>query len=98
MTKRKGSVAALAGSIGDFEQWSLDQDRKKPKPKKRDPLASLKKKHPGPWKAAFTYEGMVSTKFSWMSDWAVCDKNKKYIVLCRSRSLARAVAKLGGGK
>lgn len=53
--------------------------------KKRDPLAALKKKHPGPWRVTACIGG-----------WAVFDKNDNDILFCRSLALARAIAKLGG--
>lgn len=42
---------------------------------------------PGPWWVKVCIGG-----------WAVFDKNDKDILFCRSLALARAIAKLGGGK
>lgn len=65
------------------------------KRKKRDPLAALKKKHPGPWKIdkISNYE-KDDTPF----DYRVIDAQESWICECFDRSLARAIAKLGGGK
>ena len=67
----------------------LMEDLMPREPKKRDPLAALKKKHPRPWKAEPHVDG---TKI-W---WCVLDANGYYVELYISHStIARAIAKLG---
>jgi hypothetical protein len=65
------------------------------KRKPKDPLAALKRHYPVPWRVVRAYPGMVTDRFSWMSDWTVCDRNDNFVVLCRSLALARAIARMG---
>jgi hypothetical protein len=63
--------------------------------KKKDPMDAIRKQHPTPWRVAYTYKGMVTSKFPWMSDWAVASKDGNYIALCKTREIARAICKMG---
>jgi len=58
--------------------------------RKRDPLAAVRRKHPGPWRVR-------RSRFD-RRIWIILDVNGCHVAECFSHTLARAIAKLGNKK